>query len=928
MKKSFLPLLSIVLLGLQFTQTRAQISVSASDNFKAHPIPDRTLSFSTEETGDAKPIIWGLDTAWPSEDNIRRGVAFMGANRVDLVRASFQPTMPLVDGELQAEQVKWLNTRLGLVALTGLDTKVVLNCDHPSVDAWYKGNAANWAKLIDVTTKYVQDRGRTVVTVSPFNEPDYSATGQGTVTDFFNIATLLKENSRFDGIRISGGNTLNTDQALVWYNQLSAKLDEGNTHQLAGSFDNFANFYTTVRAKGHHATGDELHNVMEAMVGVEYGMQTGIWWGTAEYARGEFVIASDGERLANAEHRPNWTAASVYRNLDDEIQLFGGTSERQSVTTTYRFVSKEKDVYFDGYGPQREYTMVLPGGTGYQQGQTNAEKVVNVTWGDDIQPVIDGRYVLVNRKSQLVLEVANGSTAAGANLRQGSYTGATYQQWNVAPVDSRIGGDFSYFSFSAVHSGKAPDILNFSLTNGGNIIVWDAANGANQQWFLEYAEDGWFYIRSRHSAKCLEVEDARTTSGANIQQWQKDGGTNQQWRFLPIGADIEFDAPSAPTKLVATANAESVQLDWNASADADVAGYTIFRSEFQFGPFNTIARNITTTSFVDNTTTTEKLFYYVIKAVDKSLNVSDYSNRVFATATGAKELVVHLQFDGNAMDSTTNLNHGAISGNASYVTGEYSKAIALNGTNAFVQLPTNVANQEEITISTWLFWYGGQAWQRIFDFGSSEDEYMYLTPKSGTGNLHFGIKNGGDEQGLDAPGLPFAEWTHVAVTLSTSKASMYVNGVLVSESDAINISPLDFKPILNYIGRSQFSDPLMGAKIDDFRIYNYALTAADINSLFNGSSVGVENSDVDEVNALVVGPVPANDMLLVDYVTSYSAGKSVLSLFNSYGKLLMRKDENSSFSTQLNTSAMPDGIYVLKVASQEETSVRKIIVEH
>jgi hypothetical protein len=35
-----------------------------------------------------------------------------------------------------------------------------------------------------------------------------------------------------------------------------------------------------VRASGHHATNDELHNVMEAMVGAEYGMQTGIWWYT------------------------------------------------------------------------------------------------------------------------------------------------------------------------------------------------------------------------------------------------------------------------------------------------------------------------------------------------------------------------------------------------------------------------------------------------------------------------------------------------------------------------------------------------------------------------------------------------------------------------------------------------------------------------
>jgi len=49
------------------------------------------------------------------------------------------------------------------------------------------------------------------------------------------------------------------------------------------------------------------------------------------------------------------------------------------------------DVYYDGYGPQREYTMVLPGGNGYQNGQTNAERVVNITTGEDIQPVINGR---------------------------------------------------------------------------------------------------------------------------------------------------------------------------------------------------------------------------------------------------------------------------------------------------------------------------------------------------------------------------------------------------------------------------------------------------------------------------------------------------------------------------------------------------------
>ncbi|MFA5045780.1 MAG: RICIN domain-containing protein, partial [Paludibacter sp.] len=507
MKINRITILILLSVGLQIVQIKAQ-TTSVSNYLVAQPVPDRTVNFCVTDSGVSKPITWGLDLAWLSKENIQRGIAFMGADRVDVVRSSFTPTDSLVNGDLKASQLATLNQRLAIIDLLGANTTVMLNDDNPTVAAWYKGNASHWAQLMDVTTRRVQEHGRKVVSIAPFNEPDNTGTGQGTTTDFYNIAVELRKNSRFDSIRISGGNTLNTDAALTWYNPLKSKLDEGNTHQLAGSFDNYANFFTTVRADGKHATNDELHNVMEAMVGVEYGLQTGIWWGTAELARGEFVKASDGKRLGYAEHRPNWTAASVYRRTDGKVQAFGGTSERQSVTTTYRFVSKDRDVYYDGYGPQREYTMVLPGGTGYQVGQTNAERVVNITWGDDIQPAINGRYVLVNRNSGKVMEVAGGSLNAGANVQQGTNTGATWQQWNVTPVDSRIGGDFSYFTFTAVHSGKAVDLLNWSLVNGGNIDAWDDNKNSLQQWYLDYADNGWFYIRSRFSTKCLEVANA------------------------------------------------------------------------------------------------------------------------------------------------------------------------------------------------------------------------------------------------------------------------------------------------------------------------------------------------------------------------------------------------------------------------------------
>lgn len=930
--------LVVLLFAFKMADVNAQ-AISASSNLVAQPISDRSVFYNLSDTGVSKPIIWGLDLAWLDEGNIRRGITFMGKDVVDVIRSSFVTSNTLKgDTALQGEALTNTNLRVNIIKNNlGAGTKVVLNCDHPSVNDYYIGNASNWARLIDVTTKLHEDAGLDVISVSPFNEPDYGweqYTGDGKL-DFYNICGELRNNTRFNNVRICGGNTLNCDEALPWYNYLKGRLDEGNTHQLAGGFDSYANFFKTVRANGHHATADELHNVMEAMVGVEYGMQTGIWWGTAELARGEFCKASDGKRLGYAEHRTNWTAASVYRGPLGKIQAFGGTSERQAATTTYRFVSKERNVFYDGHGPQREYVIELPGGEvgSYQNGQTNAECVVNITWGDDIQPVVNGSYVLVNRNSGKVMEVSAGSVTNGANIRQNTYRDRTYQQWNVIPVGARIGGDFSYFKLSAVHSGKAPDVYNWSLDNGGNIAQWEIGEngpGGNQQWYLEYAEDGWFYIRSRHSALCLEVANASISDLANIQQWEKDGGTNQQWRFIPVDATVEFESPSAPVNVVGTENEESIRLDWTANSEEDVVGYTIFRSESEGGPYNTIARNVTTTSFVDNTTTISGQYYYTIKAIDYSLNSSEYSVEVSATATGNNSLVAQYKFNSNLMDNSKNLNHCASQGTFYYVNDNFgSKAIKLNGSNTYLQLPSDAVNQEEITITTWVLYRGTSSWQRIFDFGNGEDEYMFLTPSASSGNLRFAIKNGGDEQFLEASTSIAGYWNHVAVTLSSSKTCIYVNGELVAESDRIDISPIDFKPVLNYIGRSQFvADPLLNAYIDDFRIYNYALSANEVSDIASDQSTNVHDENSVLESNILIWPTPADDNVNVKYISRMKNSSVCAELFEMNGRLVLSKHGASVEEMQLNVSDFSSGIYILKLTNGNDTIMKKIVVRN
>jgi fibronectin type 3 domain-containing protein len=601
---------------------------------------DRTIPFLTSDPGVDKSIeMWGLDLAWRDGNNVRRGAAFTGADKVDVVRISFTGVDPVVNGDLQQADVDYLNQRLAWVnAYANTNTVLYINEDTGELDPWYKFdtgfvNPLRWAQMIEATTRRAQESGRTVACVLPFNEVDvYTDHRIGYMQTVHETVAEMLKMPRFDNIRISSC-ALNPDGALGWYDYSRNWLDEAVTHQLAGTFDNYAKFFTTLRAQGKRASNDELHNVMEAMVGAEYGMQCGIWWGTADLARGEFVKASDGKRLGYAEHRDNWTSAAVYRAPDGKVQAFVGESERQALPTTYRFYSKDRPVFYDGDGPRRDYTVATTGGPGYgNPADKGAERVVNITWGDDVPPnITSNRYILVNRNSQKVMEVAGASTNNGANIQQNTYAGGLNQQWDIMHVPYTNGGDWSYFKVAAAHSGKSPDINAFSFDNGGNIQQWDnggGSGGLNQQWYFQYVGDGWFYIRSRWDNKCIEVSGASTANGANIQQWDVLGGYGQQWRLLPVGAAIEFVAPVAPAGLAATTDANSVTLTWNANSESDLASYTVLRSTTNGGPYEIVGRGITGTSFTDTEVTSSAQYYYVVRAVDQSLNRSAYSGQV------------------------------------------------------------------------------------------------------------------------------------------------------------------------------------------------------------------------------------------------------------------------------------------------------------
>ncbi|XEC94400.1 LamG-like jellyroll fold domain-containing protein [Paenibacillus tarimensis] len=203
-------------------------------------------------------------------------------------------------------------------------------------------------------------------------------------------------------------------------------------------------------------------------------------------------------------------------------------------------------------------------------------------------------------------------------------------------------------------------------------------------------------------------------------------------------------------------------------------------------------------------------------------------------------------FEGNTKNTFgfSSSTDGTVFGTAAYTEGKVGQAISLNGTDSYVMLPAShpMSGYNEITVSTWVNWNGSSQWQRIFDFGNNRDQYLFLTPRSGNNKLQFVIRNGSSEQSVETAQLPANKWVHVAVTLGNGTAKLYVDGALKATKSGVTFKPSDFQPGVNYIGKSQWPDPLFNGMIDEFRIYNRVISDAEIGALYNQTGYGADKS--------------------------------------------------------------------------------------
>lgn len=195
----------------------------------------------------------------------------------------------------------------------------------------------------------------------------------------------------------------------------------------------------------------------------------------------------------------------------------------------------------------------------------------------------------------------------------------------------------------------------------------------------------------------------------------------------------------------------------------------------------------------------------------------------------------HYRFENSVNDASGAGHHGEIGNRASYSTieREGSHALKLDGHEQdYLSLPAALASSEDFTFAGWVRWHGGESWQRIFSAGRDRDNVMFLTVSDSRQRLRFRIEKDDEKQELVGDiALAIKRYYHIALTLKDDRATLYVDGQVLAQSDGISFNPQQLGATQVWLGRSHFNDPYFDGRMDDVRFYGKALSTEEIRAL-------------------------------------------------------------------------------------------------
>jgi len=238
---------------------------------------------------------------------------------------------------------------------------------------------------------------------------------------------------------------------------------------------------------------------------------------------------------------------------------------------------------------------------------------------------------------------------------------------------------------------------------------------------------------------------------------------------------------------------------------------------------------------------------------------NDYSYPIIKRNDQTLNPIAWYRFDNNnlTLDSSGNLNtlttnNGTFENNI-YVKGNggirFTRSSSQFATIPFIPFNTYYsAGGFSISLWTYVISSVANAWQRIFCFFANGPEnnnsYIALiqSPSNIAGpnrlyvEINDNVNSSYSQTIVEASSL--LQWFHLVIVISSTRfVTLYRNGVLVSSIQMVGgIATYTSSSVANYISRGTGASvqETMDGYVDDFRIYDQVLTAAEVSELYNG----------------------------------------------------------------------------------------------
>lgn len=165
------------------------------------------------------------------------------------------------------------------------------------------------------------------------------------------------------------------------------------------------------------------------------------------------------------------------------------------------------------------------------------------------------------------LDVNGLSTADEANVMINQYNGGQNQQFNVT-----FSGD--HYNIQAVHSGKYLDLYQAKSAPGTNVQQYTIDGTDVQNWVLEEAGEGAYYIINNNGLY-MDVQDGAIGNGVNVQGYTGNQSNAQKWFFVAVNETAKIPDGDYQIRLASNYSYGVVEETGKATSGSNVHLWTV-----------------------------------------------------------------------------------------------------------------------------------------------------------------------------------------------------------------------------------------------------------------------------------------------------------------------------------------------------------------